>query len=99
MPHLSASSLTSLGGCMPTESTTMSYSSESFLSFSPRYSTIKSRVAATSLLFGAVVILLEALAEGAQVHEIDVALQTFAEMFLGDDGFLGGVHAADRRAV
>ena len=45
------------------------------------------------------VILLEALAEGAQVHEEDVALQTFAEMLFGDDGFFSGVHAADGGAV
>jgi len=46
-----------------------------------------------------VVILLEAFAEGAQVHEEDVALQTFAEMLFGDDGFFGGIHAANGRTV
>ena len=45
------------------------------------------------------VILLEAFAEGAQVHEEDVALQAFAEMLFGDDGFFGGIHAADGRTV
>ena len=45
------------------------------------------------------VILLEALAEGAQVHEEDVALQTFSKMLFGDDGFFGGIHTADGRTV
>ena len=45
------------------------------------------------------VILLEALAEGAQIHEEDVALQTFAEMLFGDDGFFRGIHTADGRTV
>ncbi|HEY5175540.1 MAG TPA: hypothetical protein VII95_08255 [Terriglobales bacterium] len=42
-----------------------------------------------------VVVLLEALAEGAQIHEEDVALQTFSKMLFGDDGFFGGIHTAD----
>ena len=38
------------------------------------------------------------LAEGALVHDKDFALDA-GQAFLGQDRFLGGIHAADRRAV
>jgi len=40
-----------------------------------------------------------ALAECAQVHVENVALHAVADMFLGHQRFLGGVHAADAGAV
>ena len=97
---------------MPTESTTRSYSSRKFsIALTeilddqiprPR-DFLDLRHAGPDIphpkLLRPVVILLEALAEGAQVHEEDVALQPFAEMLLGNDGFFRGIHAADGRAV
>ena len=38
------------------------------------------------------------LVEGALVHDEDAALHILAQTLLGEDGFLGGIHAADRRA-
>src|ERR1022692_973170 len=48
---------------------------------------------------GPLIVRLKALAECAQVHVEDVALHAVADMFLGHQRFLGGVHAADAGAV
>ena len=45
------------------------------------------------------IIRLKALAEGAQVHVEDVALHRVADMLLGHQRFLGGVHAAHAGAI
>jgi len=48
---------------------------------------------------GPVVILLEILAVGADIHVEDGGVQVAAGVLLGDDRFLDGVHAADGRTV
>src|ERR1039458_7663557 len=48
---------------------------------------------------GPLIVRLKTLAECAQVHVEDVALHAVADMFLGHQRFLGGVHAADAGAV
>src|ERR1039458_9097906 len=47
----------------------------------------------------ALIVPLKALAECAQVHVEDVARHTVADMLLGHQRFLGGVHAADAGAI
>ena len=49
-------------------------------------------------LAGTLVVRLVALAEGTHVHHEDVHLR-LGVVLPGHDGFFGGVHAADRRAV
>jgi len=50
-------------------------------------------------VLGPVVIFLEILAVGADIHVEDGGVQVAAGMLLGDDRFLDGIHTADGRTV
>ncbi len=48
---------------------------------------------------GAVVKAFEFFAMGSHIHKEDGTIKVITGVLLGDDGFLDGIHAADRRAI